>query len=648
MTAIAGVVFSEGRGIDQDCLRAMNSALAPYGRDGQNQWVGNGVFLLRTLLRTTPEDAFDQQPVVHDGAGVVLVFDGRIDNRDELIRAIGFDARRAASMSDSEIVLRGYLKWGLDAPAHFVGDFAFACFDIESRRLVLARSPLGLRPLFWFSDGNVVAFASMPKAIFRLPGFRVAVCEKRLHEFVCNQPQVDSNTFFVGIHRVEPGQMVLFERGVIDFRIFHSFAESRLIEYGSDREYVEAFSEQLERAVECRLRANGEIATELSSGYDSSTVTAIAALLMKKRGAGIRAYTAVPREGYASPVPSGWHGDESVGARALCAGLGNVEHVLIRSDETTILGGLADYIASSDRAPLNACNSAWARVLQSRVCADGARVLLSGAVGNLSTSHEGYTYLSTLLGKMQVFAWLREAGAIRRRHASATWSTLIKMSVAPYTHRLASLFGKEPWGLADYDKDRDFTESSPVSIDFHHRMTKLNWRHGAPMAQLAGPWADGRSQRIALLKVIDIGEFSAHSNSLGLDVRDPTADARLVEFCLGIPESLFLRNGKTRWILHQALGNVLPVEITEKRTKGLQAADWHEVLSRELASVKLALLKMNASSSIRGFIDVDSLIADAERWPLAGFERPEVLRRYRYRMLRGLAAGLFLQYIDGE
>ena len=106
MSAIAGIIQCDGRPVDRATLERMQTVLTPYGRDVQNHVHQGSAAFLRTLLRTTPEDRLDHQPLVHAESGTTLLFDGRIDNRDELAHALGLSAAGTALMADSDLVLR--------------------------------------------------------------------------------------------------------------------------------------------------------------------------------------------------------------------------------------------------------------------------------------------------------------------------------------------------------------------------------------------------------------------------------------------------------------------------------------------------------------------------------------------------------------
>ncbi|MCC7278928.1 MAG: hypothetical protein IT487_11525 [Chromatiaceae bacterium] len=319
MTAIAGLIHTDQAPIDPAVLQRMRNLLQPYGRDAQHLHREPGAGFLRTLLRTTPEDSLDRQPLVHAESQTLILFDGRLDNRDELAQALGIPSDQLRLMADSALALHACLRWETDAVDRLLGDFALACWQPRQSRLWLARDPLGTRPLYWHQTPRHFAFASLPKALFAIPGVEKAICEERLHDYLCLLPMIGPESFYKDIYRVEPGQILVLDGERVETRRYHRWDAETELKLPSDAAYLEAFSAELERAVACRLRSSGPIASHLSSGFDSSTVTALAAQQLAARSQRLIAYTAVPREGFAGPVPRNRHGDEGPGAKALAA-----------------------------------------------------------------------------------------------------------------------------------------------------------------------------------------------------------------------------------------------------------------------------------------------------------------------------------------
>ncbi len=172
MSALAGVWHPDGRpGAEEDCRR-MLAAQAIYAPHGTRCWSQDGLALGRGLYRLLPEDRNDAQPLTGGGGRFALVADVRLDNREELAGLLGFSPQRAHGLCDAEFLLAAIERWGERCHDHLLGDYAFALWDVEKRHLLLARSPLEAKPLFYHRGPDFFAFASMPKGLLALPGSR--------------------------------------------------------------------------------------------------------------------------------------------------------------------------------------------------------------------------------------------------------------------------------------------------------------------------------------------------------------------------------------------------------------------------------------------------------------------------------------------
>jgi asparagine synthase (glutamine-hydrolysing) len=643
MSAIAGLVTLDGLSIDRTIVERLIGLIKPYGSDAQNCLRQGSVALCRALFRTTPEDYFDQQPLIHVESGTFVVFDGRIDNRDELARALELTREQANLMADSALVLRACVKWDDAAAARLLGDFALACWQPSRRRLWLARDPIGFRPLFWYRNESIFAFATVPKAIFAIPGIERQISEEALHDFLCLIPPVGAGTFFKGISRVEPGQVLFLDDGIVTSRYYHRFVSTGELRLKRDEDYVEALREQVNRAVACRLRSNGPIATELSSGLDSSTVAAFAARHLAVSDRRLIAYTAVPKAGFHGRVGAEWHADEGPGARAVAARFGNIDHVLIESDDTTPVDHLRETIEHMDRAPLNICNNVWVTRIRADAVRRGARVLLNGGFGNMTLSYEGLTLLPFLLRRGRFLSYYREIKGLKREFPSCSWRMLVRFSLAPFMpdrvwRALEARAGRE-LKLEDY---------SPVNASFSARMRAKDRARRAGHELSLRPPADGKKHRISMMMFADIGEYSAAANAMGIEVRDPTADVRLIEFCLSLPENQFLRDGKKRWLIRRLVADLLPPEVLDVRTRGLQAANWYEAAGAGMSKMREVFAGLETHESVGDYIDLKAMREALDSWPEAGWEQFSVDAKYRLKLLRGISAGSFIRYVEDD
>ena len=282
MSAIAGEWRRDGApGAAGSCGHILR-AQAAYGPHACDQWNGDEVALGRRLFRLTPEDHFDRQPLV-GSTGVVLVADLRLDNRPDLLSSLGVDPASAVDMPDSALLAAAWDAWGESCVDRLVGPYAFAIWDPDTRRLILARDPIGERPLYYQVSGEAFAFASMPAGLIAVSAEPPAPDVDRLRAFLAITSDEGPASFHREIRRVEPGSLVTVTVGGVGSRSFWP-RDGCLAVATNSADLVAALRAHLDQAVEAQLRGAGNtVGTHLSSGWDSAAVAATAARLMAPR-----------------------------------------------------------------------------------------------------------------------------------------------------------------------------------------------------------------------------------------------------------------------------------------------------------------------------------------------------------------------------
>jgi asparagine synthase (glutamine-hydrolysing) len=642
MTALAGLWRFDGRPDAADGCGRMLASQTLYGPDAGARWSESDVALGRRLMRMLPEDTYDRQPLIGSDGFYVLVADIRLDNRDELTEALRIPATQARRLCDAAILLAAIERWEELCLERIVGDYAFALWDAARKRLLLARDPLGQRPLHYHRGNQFFAFASMPKGLHALAEVPCAPDEDRIAEFLALMPETGPQCFFRGIERVEPGHVVtVTPTGLVTRR--HWQPTRRCIVLNGPAEYAEALRDLLDQAVRCRLRGAEDVAAQLSGGFDSAAVAATAARLLAPSGRRVIAFTAVPREGYDGSAPRNRIVDEGPYAAATAALYPNMEHVLIRSHGRSPLDDLDQSFFLIDRPSLSICNAVWGNSICDAARKRKLTVLLTGALGNLGLSYNGLELLPELFCNGRWLRWWSEARALVA-WGGMRWRGVLANTLGPWCPAAVWLWlNRAVHGTSFKIEDHTAINSRRLAeLDLPARAkacgVDLSYR----------PWRDSFAVRLWALRRGDPGNYN--KGTLGgwhIDTRDPTADVRLLEFCLAVPTEQFLSGGKQRALARRALADRLPRIVLEERRRGLQGADWHEGLTVARARVAAELGRLNACAPAVRALDLPRLSRLVETWPTGGWDRDEVSVPYRLALLRGIAIGHFLRRATG-
>ncbi len=266
MTAIFGVIALTEAPVERAALERMEAALGAFGSTG-GVWHDGRAAHGQRFQPFTPEDARERQPARSADGDLVLVADGRLDNRPEIIRALGLPGGNGCARLRA--AARGRTALGTDCLKRLVGEFTLAVWSCGAGRLLLGCSAPLARPVYHWSDGRVFAF------------------------------------LYLDVARLPAGERLVAGPGASRVERWWQPDLSRRLTLAHDRDYVEALEEALGLAVDAQLRRSGPAGAMVSGGLDSSAVVAFATPRLAAAGGRLRAYTEVPPPGFDGPVPPG-------------------------------------------------------------------------------------------------------------------------------------------------------------------------------------------------------------------------------------------------------------------------------------------------------------------------------------------------------
>ena len=275
----AGIIIRASRADPRDLASpaALLDALTPYGQaDRCGVWQGDGALLVQALTWNTAESKHEAVPEQCPVTGRVIVSWLRLDNRGDLCAALGIAER--PELTDPQLVLAAYHRWGEECPDRLEGDFSFAIYDPANHRLFCARDCTGARSFFYALRDDAFVFATTA-AVFpaiRLPG--IAPSEAWMARYLMGMSERDDECAFDGVRKLPPAhRLAVIRTGAPRAERYFEFRDTAPFRLKRDEAWVRDYRETFHRAVEDRLRTDWRIGAETSGGLDTSTVLAHAA-----------------------------------------------------------------------------------------------------------------------------------------------------------------------------------------------------------------------------------------------------------------------------------------------------------------------------------------------------------------------------------
>ncbi|MFD5074770.1 asparagine synthase (glutamine-hydrolyzing) [Streptomyces sp. NPDC058371] len=289
MCGITGwVSFDRDLRAEAGTLDAMTETMSCRGPDDRGTWTEGPVALghRRLAIIDLPGGRQPMTTETPDGT-VALVYSGEAYNFTELRRELAGRGHRFSTDSDTEVVLRGYLEWGEALAERLNGMYAFAVWDGRRDKLVMIRDRMGIKPFYYFPTPDGVLFGSEPKAILANPLARARVRLDGLRELFAFV-KTPGHAVWDGMHEVEPGTVITVDRSGLRRHVYWQL-ETR--PHTDDRDTsIATVRSLLDDIVRRQLVADVPRCTLLSGGLDSSAMTALAARQLGERGEKVRSF----------------------------------------------------------------------------------------------------------------------------------------------------------------------------------------------------------------------------------------------------------------------------------------------------------------------------------------------------------------------
>jgi asparagine synthase (glutamine-hydrolysing) len=577
MSCICGIVHFDGRPVARDLLARMSATMRSSAPDGETIEVRGSVGFAHNLLQIDKKTT-RRLPAKQSHANRILVADARIDARADFLRQLVASGCFAdSSATDADLLLQAYEAYGEDSLKRLIGDFAFALWDDAKQTLLLARDQFGARPIFYAEIKDGIVFASQIRALLAHPEVSNEQDEIAVGDFLMfGHYQDESRTIFRQIKRLEPAstQVTTRSSSVVE-RYWKPSFQSR-ISYSRVEEYGDHFAELLEKAVLDRVEGD-IVASEMSGGKDSTSIVAVAAGAAKSRGFDLRTFTMTCNRMF--PEDQEGHYAE-IAAKFL--DVSNEQWAI----EDFGLPDWSAYVFADRDEPFISLDREFEGAIASRMCASGAKVLLSGVGGDLMFA--GPTPIPTFRRGVRRFARsCNDLLRYRLRHGTLRGLGLRAALPNRLRDKGWSPGDLPPWIEPAFVARANLTER-------WHRYWRIEADSISMEQQFARPW------------------FSAHLNGAAdhtppIQVRFPFYDARIVQFCA----SLSLDTVHEKGPLVAAMQQKLPNEIL-RRPKASLAGD--VIHARSQNHRRMVELTEKRRSTFEEFVNFELYLLQYDRF----------------------------------
>jgi len=591
MSAIGGIYSFADTAVDGALLAELEQSLAALGPDGSGHFQSGPVGMVYRPFHTTKESRREVQPVVSE-TGLILCWDGRLDNREELISILRDELR--GDFTDAGIVMAAYLKWGIDFLPKLVADFALSLWDPSLESVILARDVIGSRDLYYQVDHRKIIWSTDLRQLIRVSRIRPEVDENYIAGYFTRLPQ-SSESPFRNINLVPPAHAVVVKAGVVHVRRFWGLNPDHEIRYRHDAEYEDHFRQLFLEAVRCCLRSDRPVWSDLSGGLDSSSIVCIADHLIKtgrSEAMQLETVSCIRDESVSS--------NELKFVRYVEERIGKHGYHLPESEFPVFSAAASDCSAIPNALDIFA---SYHKRVNDLMEAGGARVRLCGSGGdqifNSLPSPSGALGDSLVRGKFlqlhkDLCTWSRDRN---KPYLKLFWEDAVEPLLSP---KLQLRF--KP----------DLNKRFPDLYDpgFVKR-TNIKERLLSPADPFGFRLPSSRKQSVNFVTAVRSISAGYARMLQNIDLRLPILHRPLVEFMQAIPRDQRIRPGEKRSLQRRALKDLLPLEVLNRKGKGNPSEAVFRGLTREYA--RLHSLLSDSYVARYGYVNQQALMSALER-----------------------------------
>jgi asparagine synthase (glutamine-hydrolysing) len=554
MCGIAGVLHPNSE-TALAVIPAMNNAQMHRGPDdGGMEFIkadGFSVGLAHRRLAIIDVSTAGHQPMNDSDTGNWITFNGEIYNFQELRRELEKKGQAFRTGTDTEVILKGYAVWGLECVRRLRGIFAFGIWDASSKRLLLARDQLGVKPLYYWRRNDAFLFASEVRALLATGLTGAKLDYDGLRSYLAYGSVQEPFTMVQGIRSLEAGHLMVWDKGLVSTKRYWELPRPEMASREVSKKLYEEAAHRLFDAVDSQLISDVPLGAFLSGGIDS---TAIAALMQRSNKRTARTFSVVfNEEAY----------DERHWSQLAAREIGT-EHTELTLTADKVCHDLPRALGCFDQPSIDGLNTYF---ISQAVREAGLTVALSGVGGDeLFGGYDGFRKplridrFHSATHQFPLFIRRMLSGAL---NACGLWETIRKAADTLVTTRDPYLLSRRLFS------DRQLSRLLSGDIVFPDSWEEKAFGRLETESRLYDP-----INRISALEMQTymlstlLRDTDQMSMAHALEVRVPLIDPLLVEFCFTVPGSCKIENGQPKPLLTRPLGDLLPRACVHRPKRG--------------------------------------------------------------------------------
>ena len=555
---MCGILGSVNNSFDQKTLALINHRGPDDQEIVQLSSNENSIHLGHVRLSIQDLSVAGHQPMFTQSQKFIIIFNGEIYNHLELrkeLEEIDFKGH-----SDTETIVHYIEKFGISSIKKFNGIFGLAIFDIEEKKLYLARDRFGVKPLYYYHNENQFVFSSEMKPILKMH-LNLTLNMEALNEYLVLRYNPSPRTMVDGIKKLYPGEILEYDINTYQLNKVENINEQliphiQIEQYRSELYWVDVISETLEQAVERQMIGDVEVGSFLSGGIDSALITAIASKYTKSK---IKTFCI------------GFDGsdefNEAHDARRSAEILGT-EHYEIISNSTDYMHNLAEATYINEEP--NGTENTFAQYEVSKLGAKHTKVILAGQ--GADEIFMGYGKYSANLKREKYLLLIKLAKQFEHFFSHPKYHKMQRALYSLTEKETLTRFEKMYTVFRDEEKKRLLTKH------FTHNKTGLNYFYNLIPEELSD--VDKMSILDTYTSLSD--ELLMYGDKMtmatSIEMRVPFLDNDLVNLAQKIPHHYKIKDGINKYILKEVAKKYLPEEIINRPKKGfdMPSLEWFQ------------------------------------------------------------------------